>query len=57
MVIGYSGGEIVGDKIRSIILVGEGWYWWCRGDDEGFCGDWDRSSGWRVSGIYKFSSI
>lgn len=20
----------------------------CRGDDEGFCGDWDRSSGLRV---------
>lgn len=26
LVIGYSGGEIVGDKIRSIILAGEGWY-------------------------------
>lgn len=27
LVIGYSGGEIVGDKIRSIFLAGEGWYW------------------------------
>lgn len=26
LVIGYSGGEIVGDKIRSIILAGEVWY-------------------------------
>lgn len=26
LVICYSGGEIVGDKIRSIILAGEGWY-------------------------------
>lgn len=27
LVICYSWGEIVGDKIRSIILAGEVWYW------------------------------
>lgn len=49
MVICYSGGEIVGDKILEVLFwLGKDGIRVCIGDDEGFCGDWDRSSGLRV---------